>query len=88
VYFAVEEMIYSIAPHSNGSGRYDGSIYIKEATASALMNAFASVDPAQLKARHFLFVGMDYCYETLGFGAPVLHEFLDEETAYAWRPGD
>ncbi len=88
VYFAVEEMIHSIAGHGDHSGKYDGSIYIKEATASRLLEVFTRVDPTKRKTRHFLFVGMDYCYETLGFGEPVLHEFPDAETAYAWRPDD
>ena len=80
-------MIYSVADHGDRSGMYDGGIYIKEATASQLLEAFSRVDPTKRNTRQFLFVGMDYCFETLGFGEPVLHEFPDEETAYAWRPG-
>jgi hypothetical protein len=51
VYFAVEEMLISIAPHGDGLGRYDVNIYIKEATASGLMNAFTRVDPEKFKGR-------------------------------------
>jgi hypothetical protein len=89
VYFAVEEMIYSVAPHGNRSGAYDGNVYIKEASTSYLRETFTKIGPVLKRTlRHFLFVGLDYCYETLGSGEPVIHEFPDEQTAYAWRPDE
>jgi hypothetical protein len=37
--------------------------------------------------RHFLFVGSDFCYETVGFEEPVVCTFASREDAYAWLPG-
>lgn len=86
VYFGTEEMIYSVADHGDAAGAYDGGVYIKEAASSALLRAFAAADPVERKARHFSFVGGDYCYEALGCSEPIIHTFADEEEAHAWGP--
>jgi hypothetical protein len=85
-YGAFEEMIYSIADHGDVSGAYDGGVYMKEAANSRLLEAYSEIDPMERKARHFSFVGMDFCYETLGFEVPVIRTFESEEEAYAWTP--
>jgi hypothetical protein len=87
IYYAVEEMIYSVASHGDKVGIYDGSVYVKEAEQSKLLQAYADIDPVKRSARHFLFVGADFCYETLGFSAPVIRIFDSVEEAYAWTPG-
>ena len=40
-----------------------------------LLKAWAATDPSERKARHFLFVGGDYCYEVLGFVEPIIRAF-------------
>jgi hypothetical protein len=88
IYGAFEEMIYSIAKHGDGSGAYRGDVYIKEAEHSSLLQAYKSVEPTRKQnARHFLFVGADYCYETLGFAEPIVCAFASVDEAYAWVPG-
>lgn len=82
-YAAFEEMIYSVAIHGQG-GAYDGGVYIKEAEKSALLTAYAAVDPVGRKARHFSFVGGDYCYEVLSLGEPVIRTFASPDEAYSW----
>jgi hypothetical protein len=79
-------MIYSVTPHGDGSGAYDGSVYLKEATSSALLDAFRSADLAHRSVRQFLFVGGNYCYETLGQSEPIIRSFATQEDAYAWAP--
>lgn len=86
IYGAFEEMIYSVAPHGDGSGAYDGSVYLKEATSSALLDAFRSADLAHRSVRQFLFVGGNYCYETLGQSEPIIRSFATQEDGYAWAP--
>jgi len=87
IYAAYEEMIYSCADHGDRSRVYDGGIYIKEAERSQLLKSFERIDPLGRKPRHFLFVGGDYCYETLGFSAPCARAFPGLEEAYAWARG-
>ena len=84
-YAAFEEMIYSVANHGQGGG-YDGGVYIKKAETSALLTAYAAVDPGRREARHFSFVGGDYCYEVLSLGEPVVRAFASPEDAYDWGP--
>jgi hypothetical protein len=79
-------MIHSVADHGGRTGFYDGSVYIKEAESSALLQAWAVTDPHQRKARHFFFVGGDYRYEVLGFSEPIIRAFDSPEQAYAWGP--
>lgn len=79
-------MIYSVADHGTASGRYDGGVYIKEAETSALLSAYAKIDPFRRKLRHFSFVGSDYCYEVLGFEAPVIRAFDSPDDAFKWGP--
>ncbi len=86
IYAAFEEMIYSTAGHGDGSGGYNGGVYIKEATKSYLLEAFAKNDPIKRKVRHFSFVGGDFCYETLGVGEPIIRTFASKEEAYVWQP--
>ena len=86
VFGGFEEMIYSIANHGDGSGIYRGDVYIKEAENSNLLEAFRNAHPFNRNARQFLFVGDDFCYETLGFAEPVVHTFASKEEAYAWTP--
>jgi hypothetical protein len=66
---------------SSSKARTIVSIYIKESSTSRLLEAFSKIDPFERKPRHFLFVGMDYCYQTLGLLEPVIHEFPDEKQA-------
>jgi hypothetical protein len=87
IYCAFEEMIHSIAHHGDGSGMYRGDVYIKEAENSNLLEAFRKVHPLNRNARQFLFVGGDFCYETLGSAEPVVHTFASKDEAYAWTPG-
>lgn len=86
IYSGFEEMIYSIADHGDGTSRYDGGVYIKEAERSALLKAYAATDPFGRKPRHFCFVGSDYCYEVLGFSDPIIRAFDSADEAYAWGP--
>jgi hypothetical protein len=87
VYVAVEEMVYSVAHHGDGTGVYNGGVYIKETENSRLLDVFANTDPLNRKSRHFLFVGGDYCYETLGIGEPAVRTFTSQEEAYTWMRG-
>ena len=86
IYAGYQEMIYSVAHHGTASGAYDGGVYIKEAETSALLTAYAAIDPIRRKPRQFSFVGSDYCYEVLGFEAPIIRAFDSPEQAYAWGP--
>jgi hypothetical protein len=86
IFAGFEEMIYSVSGHGNSKGVYDGGVYIKEAESSALLTAYATIDPAGRTPRHFLFVGSDYCYEVIGFSEPVITAFRDAAEAYEWRP--
>ena len=45
IYGAFQEMIYSIAAHGDGSSRYDGGAYIKEAESSHLLEYWAQLGP-------------------------------------------
>lgn len=91
-YFAVEEMLYSVARHGDGSKSYDGGIYIKEAINSRLLQAMVDqhplarspTNPEGWVARHFLFVGYDFCFETIGFKEPRIRTFASEDEAHAW----
>lgn len=85
IYAAFDEMIYSIARHGNGTGAYDGGVYIKEAEDSALLKHYDNNDPIRRKVRHFLFVGGELCYETLGTKEPIISPFLSIDEAVAWR---
>jgi len=86
IYAGFDEMIYSVANHGDKVGAYDGGVYLKEAEASALLHAYALIDPVGRKPRHFSFVGSDYCYEVLGFSEPIIRAFDSPEEAYAWGP--
>ncbi len=86
VYAGFDETIYSVADHGDRAGMYDGGVYIKEAETSALLKAYAAIDPVGRKPRHFSFVGSDYCYEVLGFSGPMIRSFGSPEEAYAWGP--
>ncbi|BAM89030.1 hypothetical protein S58_30300 [Bradyrhizobium oligotrophicum S58] len=86
IFAGFEEMIYSVSGQGYGTGMYDGGVYIKEAESSALLNAYATLDPVGRRPRHFLFVGSDYCYEVLGFSEPIIEAFRDAREAYDWRP--
>jgi hypothetical protein len=85
IYAAFDEMIYSIANHSDGSGRYNGNVYLKEAEDSHLLRFYAERDPFKRKVRHFSFVGGHLCYETLGSTEPVISTFFSIDEALAWR---
>jgi hypothetical protein len=88
IYGAFEEAIYSIANHGNGSSsKYDGTVYLKEAVNSHLLNSWNTTDLTKRKARQFLFVGSDFCYETLGFRPPLIRTFASRDEAYDWPPG-
>jgi hypothetical protein len=84
IYVGFDEMIYSIADHGGTTGGYDGGVYIKEAEYSALLKAYAAIDPIGRKPRHSSFVGNDYCYEVLGFAEPIIRAFDSPDEAYAW----
>jgi hypothetical protein len=94
IYYGIEEMLHSVAMPAFKSGSYDGSIYIKEAESSALLNAYSTLlrdyrptDFSRHTPRHFLFVGADLCYEALGIAEPSIRTFRSREEAYAWSPG-
>lgn len=86
IYAGFEEMIHSIAQGGFKTGSYGGGVYIKEAESSALLKTWAEIDPVERKARHFLFVGADFCYEVLGFSEPVVRAFDSPDEAYEWGP--
>jgi hypothetical protein len=86
IYAGFDEVIYSVAIHGDSAGRYGGGVYVKEAETSALLNAYAAIDPEGRYPRHFSFVGSDYCYEVLGFSEPMIRLFDSPEEAYAWGP--
>jgi hypothetical protein len=85
-YLTVEEMIYSVADHGGGTAAYDGTVYLKEASQSRVRDAYKITDPLHRGVRHFLLVGSDFCYETIGFDDPVVRRFASVEAAYEWRP--
>jgi hypothetical protein len=85
-YLAVEEALYSVADHGAGTARYNGAVYIKETSDFPAQEAFEVFDRRQRKARRFLFVGSDFCYETIGFDEPVVQAFASTDAAYAWQP--
>jgi hypothetical protein len=82
MYLGVEEMIYSIAEH--GGASYGGQVYVKQATVSRMLDFWQATDPVERPAKHFLFVGGDFCYETLGLADPVIHAFKTVGEAYDW----
>ncbi len=92
VYGSFDEMMYSTSRHGGRTGDYGGGVYIKQARRSLLMEELTRLQPAYglLNAnrmpRHFLFVGGDYCFETLGFEEPVIRVFASEDDAFAWGP--
>lgn len=86
-YACVEEAAYSIGGSGSNGSSYDGGVYIKEARSSAVLDAYARLPALTPNVRHFLFVGGDYCYETLG-GEPVVHQFATLEDAQAWHAHD
>lgn len=83
-YAAYDEALYSLAEHGHGAA-YDGGVYVKEATSSALLAAYERIMPWEAGRRHLLFVGGEYCFEVLG-EKPVIRVFADPDEAYAWRP--
>jgi hypothetical protein len=82
----MEESIYSIFGYGAKSTHYDGTTYLKEAMCSRQLQAWEATDPLHRKARQFLFVGSDFCYETLGFEQPSVRTFESLDAAYRWRP--
>lgn len=85
-YAAYEDALYSCADHGGDGLSYDGAVFVKEATKSALLASYETVLPWMGKPRHFAFVGTDFCYETLGFEAPVVRVFAGRDEAYEWPP--
>lgn len=85
-YAAFEEMLYSVANHGDQRANYDGHVFIKEAEKSALLSAYEKTISWMPKPRHFLFIGDDFCYETLGLDAPSIRSFKSRDEAYAWQP--
>src|SRR2546423_790713 len=75
IYGGFEEMIYSVANHGDRSSFYDGSTYIKKARQSRLISEYENLGLGLQPPRQFLFVGGDYCYETLGSSDPVIRQF-------------
>ena len=75
--------------HCNKSLGYDGSNYIKVARSSALLNLWKEHHPNfdHFQWLHLAFVGLDFCYETIGNRAPVIRQFPTMAEAEAWRPG-
>jgi hypothetical protein len=94
IYSGIEEMLHSVAGDGGMSGAsYDGSVYIKEAESSALLDTYSTLmknyawmDLEKHTPRHFLFVGADLCYEALGISEPSIRAFGSPEEAYAWPP--
>ena len=84
-YAAYEDALYSCADHGGGALSYDGAVFVKEADQSMLLTAYEATVPWMGKPRHFSFVGTDFCYETLGFEAPVVRAFASREDAYQWQ---
>lgn len=84
-YFAVEAAIYAKAGHGDPAGAWNGSVYLKEAERSQLMAAHAAIARPKRIPRHFAFLGSEFCYETLGFGEPLVRTFASREDAWGWR---
>ena len=84
-YTCVEEAAYSIANHGDNGAAYDGTVYLKEAASSKALEAYAALPVAMPNPRHFLFVGGDYCYETIG-GEPLVRRLETFENAKIWLP--
>lgn len=84
-HLAIDEFIYSVAGQGDDVGCYDGGVYIKEASRSALLDTYARFRP-QERARHFSLVGNDYCFEVLTLHEPVVLAFATKEDAYQWGP--
>ena len=88
-YFGVDEMYYSLAEHGIHEEFVDKRSFIKEAEDSLFlkkMRALATDFGLKESFRHFIFVGNEYCYETLGTGEPVVKRFENREAAEAWKP--
>jgi hypothetical protein len=84
-YFAVEASIYAKADHGDPARVLDQPAWLKEAERSQLLSAHAAVVRTRRSPRHFAFVGSEFCYETLGFGEPVVRALASREDAWAWR---
>lgn len=83
-YAAYEDALYSCVDHGGGALRYDGAVFVKEAEQSLLLTTYKATVPGMGNPRHFSFVGTDFCYETLGFDAPVVLAFASRGDAYQW----
>jgi hypothetical protein len=81
-YFGVEAAVWRKAGHGEP---YDGAAYLRAAERSQLLAAHAKVARTKRTARHFGFVGSEFCYETLGFGEPVIRPFASRDNAWSWR---
>jgi hypothetical protein len=88
IYCASEEAIHSIAGNGAENSHYDGSIYVKEAKNSKAVEMLKTMDYLRrgARARHFLFVGSDFSYETVGFEEPIMQAFASRDEAYSWVP--
>lgn len=88
-YSACEDMMYSTTDHGDRSGMYNGSVYIKVACKSKLLDLWAEYHPMSRHYSwlHLSFVGLDFCYETLGRFPPVIQQFATTDEAKSWRPG-
>ncbi|AAK23704.1 hypothetical protein EIB18_09180 [Caulobacter vibrioides] len=84
VVFAVEEMLYSIINHDDGTGNYDGGVYLKETDRSAVLARLAEDDPMQRRFRHFLLVGLNTCVEIVDTHEPIVRTHADYESARRW----
>jgi hypothetical protein len=84
-YFAVEAKIWAKAGHGERAAAPDGAAWLREAERSQLLAAHAALVRARRTPRHFGFVGDEFCYETLGFGEPVVRAFAGRDEAWAWR---
>lgn len=84
MYFGVEEMIYSTAGHAGSSANTRKS-YIRQATSSRMLDFWRENDPFERSAKHFIFVGADFCYECLGLSDPVIYVFRTEAEARDWE---
>lgn len=84
-FFSVEEMVYSMAyANRENGGTYDGAIYLKETSQSALKAAVEAADYDHRSVRHFLLVGLSICMEVVASDDPEIKDHPSYDAAIAW----
>jgi hypothetical protein len=85
IFLTVEELLYDMAVPEHGGWNDGVETYIREASQSRLLEIYDRLNAMQRPpVRHFCFPGLEYAVECLASAEPVIHEFPDYDTAFAW----